>query len=156
MPKTGVSRDMLLDGARMSMAATMAAIAGFLKERNIPLKEFISYLGDSFEGSFEDLQGRPVDEVMEHLLNLEVLPMGAEVISRQATTDKSEVVLTSLPPASILEKFGTTPKELLSGFGVTMKEYESIFDSYALAAKAIGLKFKHRMKDSQEIITLEK
>jgi hypothetical protein len=156
MAKIKVSKEMLLDGAQMGMAATVAAIAGFLKERNIPLKDFVTYLGESFEGSFGDLEGRGADEVMEHLLTLEVLPMGAEVISSQLTVERAEVTLTTLPPASVLEKFGTSPKELLKGFGVTQKEYESIYESYAPAIKAIGLSFKHKVKDGQETLILEK
>lgn len=156
MLKTKVSKEMLLDGAQMSIAATTAAIAGFLKEHNIPLKDSVAYLGETFEGSLSDLEGRGADEVMEHLLMLEVLPMGAEVISSKATADKAEVTLTSLPPQAVLEKFGTTPKELLEGFGVTQKEFESIYESFAPAAKAIGLKFKHASKDGREILSLEK
>jgi len=156
MPKAGASKQMLLDGAQMSLAATVAAIAGFLKERNIPLADFSAYMGSMFEGSFGALEGRGADEAMEHLLNLEVLPMGAEVVSSKSTPDRAEVTLTSLPPASVLEKFGTTPRELLRGFGVTQKEFESIYESYAPALKAIGLKFTHRAKDGQEVLVLEK
>lgn len=72
----------------MCIAATIAGIAGFLKERNIPLKELIAYMGEKFEGSLGDLEGRGADEVVEHLLTLEVLPMGAEVISSQLAPDR--------------------------------------------------------------------
>jgi hypothetical protein len=113
-------------------------------------------MGDKFEGAFGDLEGRGVDEVMEHLLTLEVLPMGADVISSRLTPELAEVTLTPLPPKTILEKFGTTPRELLKGFGVTQKEYESIYESYTPAAKAIGLRFRHALKDGQEILSLEK
>ncbi len=156
MPELKVSKDMLLDGAQMSLAATTAAIAGFLKERNIPIKDFVAYLGDNFEGMLGDLEGRGVDEVMEHLLKLEVLPMGAEIVSSKMTKDTAEVTLTTLPPKKVLEKFGTSPKDFLDGFGVTQKEFESIYESYAPAAKAIGLKFGHRSRDSQEVLTLER
>ena len=156
MPKIEVSKEMLLDGAQMSIAATVAAIAGFLKERSIPLKDFLAYMGEKFEGSFGDLEGRGADEVMEHLLTLEVLPMGAEVISSKMTPDRAEVTLTSLPPKAVLEKFGTTPRELLRGFGVTSKEFESIYESYAPAAKAVGFRFRHASKDGQEILSLER
>jgi hypothetical protein len=155
MAKIEVSKDVLLDAAQMSLAATMAAIAGFLKEHNIPLKDFVTYMGESFEGSLEMLEGRGAGEVMEHLLKLEILPMGAEVVSSRLSADSAEVTLTTLPPKPVLEKFGTTPKELLSGFGVTQREFESIFAMFQPAAKAIGLKFSHHSKDNQEILTLE-
>ena len=156
MAKIEVSKEVLLDGAQMSIAATIAGIAGFLKEREIPIKELIAYMGEKFEGSLGDLEGRGADEVMEHLLALEVLPMGAEVISSQMTPDKAEVTLTPLPPRSVLEKFGTTPGELLKGFGITQKEYESIYAMYEPAVKAVGLKFRHYSKDGQEILSMEK
>ena len=72
------------------------------------MREFISYMGDTFKGSWGDLEGRGTDEVMEHLLTLEVLPMGAEVVSSKASPDKAEVTLTQLPPRDVLERFGTT------------------------------------------------
>ena len=156
MAKNEVPNEVLLDGAQMIVAATIAGIAGFLKERNIPLKEFVDYLGETFEGSLGDLEGRGANEVMEHLLTLQVLPMGVEVISSQSSSDKAEVKLTALPPQKVLEKFGTNPAELLEGFDVTQQEYESIYAMYEPATRAIGLKFKHRLKDGQEIISLEK
>jgi hypothetical protein len=38
--KIEATKEVLLDGAQMCIAATVAAIAGFLKQRNIPLKDF--------------------------------------------------------------------------------------------------------------------
>ena len=151
-----VSKQVLLDGAQMSITATITAVAGFLKEHNIPFKEFVTYMGNKFEGSFGDLDGRGADEVMGHLLTLEVLPMGVEVISSQMSGERAEVTLTSLPPREVLGKFGTTPKMLLEDFGVAKGEYESIYESYEPALKAIGFKFKHHSKDNHEILTLER
>ncbi|MDO8578717.1 MAG: hypothetical protein Q7R50_06010 [Dehalococcoidales bacterium] len=156
MPELKVSKDILLDGAQMSLAATTAAIAGFLKERNIPIKDFVAYMGDNFEGMLGDMEGRGADEVMEHLLKLEVLPMGAEIVSSKMTPDTAEVTLTALPPQKVLEKFGTSSKDFLEGFGVTQKEFASIYESYAPAAKAIGMTFRHHSRDSQEVLTLER
>ena len=156
MPKAAVSKEMLLDGAQMCIAGTVAAIAGFLKERKIPISDFTAYMGDRFEGALQDLEGRGADEVMQHLLALEVLPMGAEVVLTKSSADRAEVTLTTLPPAKVLEKFGTTPKELLRGFGVTQREFESIYDSFVPAAKAIGMKLAHHIKDGQEVLVIEK
>ena len=156
MGENEVSKDILLDGAQMIISATIAGIGSFLKERNIPIKEWIDYMGETFEGSLGDLEGQGVDEVMEHLLTLQVLPMGAEVVSSKSSTNKVEVTLTTLPPHEVLEKFGTTPAELLEGFDLTQQEYESFYDMFEPTTKAIGLKFEHRLKDGQEIISLEK
>jgi hypothetical protein len=156
MAKTSVPKEVLLDGAQMCLAATTVGIIGFLKERNIPVKALVDYMGEQFEDSLGDLEGEEVGKVMEHLLTLEVLPMGAEVISSQATAGKAEVTLTSLPPRKVLEKFGTTPGDLLQGFGVTMMEYASIYGMYAPAARAIGLRFRHQLKGGKEILSLER
>ncbi|PPD58164.1 hypothetical protein [Dehalogenimonas etheniformans] len=156
MATKNASTEILLDGAQMSIASMMAAIAGFLKEKGIPLKEFVNYFGKQFEGAWADLEGRGVNEVMDHFLDLEVLPMGAEVISKQASLEKAEVTLTSLPPRKVLERFGTTPSELLKGFGVTERQFASIYDSFIPAAKAIGLKFSHHAQDGHEVLVLEK
>lgn len=156
MKDTVASKQILLDGAQMSLAATTAGVAGFLKKRNIPFKELADYLGDKFDSALGDLEGRGADEVMEHLLTLEVLPMGAKVVSSQMAADRAEVTLTPLPPQVVLEKFGTTPDEFLEGFDVTQKEYEAIFRMFEPMAKAIGLIFRHGLKDGREVISLEK
>ena len=156
MAKNAVSQEVLLDGAQMCIAATIAGIAGFLKERNIPLVDLVNYMGEMFEESLGDLEGRGLDEVMEHLLNLEILPMGAKVMSSKSSLEKVEVTLTVLPPQTVLEKFGTNPTDLLEGFDVTQQEYESIYTMYEPAARAIGLRFEHHLQGDREIISLER
>jgi hypothetical protein len=150
------SRQMLLDGAQMSLVAVIAGTMGFLKERGIPIKDWVGSIGEQFEGSMADLAGERVDKVMKHLLSLEILPMGAEVISTAADGNRAEVELTGLPSGALLEKFGTTPAGLLRGFGVTKREYESYLSMYEPAARAIGLSFKHQAKDDHEVIILER
>lgn len=156
MAKTEVSKEMLLDGAQMTLSAFLAGIMGFLKQRNIPIKDWVSFIGEQFEGSLGALEGEDVDKVMQHLLTLEVLPLGTEVLSSKSTPDKAEVKVASLPSRSVLEKFGTTPRELLRGFGVTQRDFASIYAMYEPAAKAIGLRFRHQLKAGQELLTLER
>ncbi len=156
MAKTGISKEMLLDGAQMALSAFLAGTMGFLKQRNIPVKDWVAYIGETFEGSLGELEGEGVDKVMEHLLALQVLPLGVEVVSTQSTADKAEVIVTPLPSPTVMEKFGTTSRELLRGFGVTQREFASIYAMYEPAAKAIGLKFRYQSKGEQEILTLEK
>ena len=55
MAKIEVSKEVLLDGAQMALSAFLAGTMGFLKERNIPIKELIAYMGEKFEGSLGDL-----------------------------------------------------------------------------------------------------
>jgi len=155
MARTGVSKAVLLDGAQMSMSAFIAGTMGFLKEHNIPVKDWITYLGEAFDGSLDALQGEGADRVMEHLLPLQILPLGAEVISDRSTADKAEAVVTTLPSRTVLEKFGTTPSEMLEGFGVTQREFASVLDMFGPSAKSIGFRFKHQLKDGQEVLTLE-
>lgn len=156
MAKASVPKAVLLDGAQMALAGMCAGMMGFLKERQIPAREMIAYIGEMFEGSLGDLEGEPVTDVMEHLLTLQILPMGAEIISSQGTADRAEVRLTSLPSRSLMEKFGTTPEELLEGFNITADEFASLYAMYEPAAEAIGLVFKHRLQDGEEVISLER
>jgi hypothetical protein len=155
MAKESVSKKVLLDGAQMALSAFLAGTMGFLKERNISIQEWVSYIGEQFEGSLGDLEGEEAGRVMEHLLTLQVLPLGAEVTSSQTTEDKAEVTLTPLPSRAVLEKFGTTPRELLRGFGISQRDFEAIYAMYEPAAKAIGLRFTHQLKGGQELLSLE-
>jgi hypothetical protein len=154
MAKESVSKEVLLDGAQMALSGFLAGTLGFLKERNISIQEWVSYIGEQFEGSLGDLEGEKAGRVMEHLLTLQVLPLGAEVTSSQVTRGKVEVKLTPLPSRAVLEKFGTTPRELLRGFGISQKDFETIYAMYEPAAKAIGLRFTHQLKGGQELLSL--
>jgi hypothetical protein len=156
MAKANVSKQMLLDGAQMAASALCGSTMGFLKQRGIQIEDWVSYIGENFEGSLGDLEGEGVYQVMQHLLGLQVLPLGAEIISTDFTEDKAEVTLTTLPSRTLLEKFGTTPRELLRGFGLTQKDFESIYAMYEPAAKAIGLRFTHQLKGGQQLLSLER
>jgi len=155
MAKQNVPKQVLLDGAQMALAGFLAGTLGFLKERNMSIQEWVSYIGEQFEGSLGVLEGEEVGRVMEHLLTLQVLPMGAEVISSRTTDGKVEVKLTPLPSRALLEKFGTSPRELLRGFGLTQKDFEAIYGMYEPAARAIGLRFTHQLKEGEEVLSLE-
>jgi hypothetical protein len=156
MAKASVSNEVLLDGAQMTMSALLAGTMSFLKKRKIPIKDWVNYIGEQFEESWGGLEGEKVESVMEHLLTLEVLPMGAEVISSKTTAGKTEVILTSLPSRKVLKKFGTTPAELLGDFGVTAREMASIYAMFAPAAAAICLRFSYELDDGKQVLTLEK
>ena len=156
MAQKSVPKAVLLDGAQMALSALVAGTMAFLKEQNIPIEKWVSYIGEQFDGSLAELEGEEVGRVMEHLLTLQVLPLGAEVISSQSTADKAEATVTSLPSRNVMEKFGTTPRELLKGFGMTQRDFASIYAMYEPAAKAIGLCFRHRPKGGQELLTLQR
>lgn len=155
MARQKVPQSVLLDGAQMSLSALLAGTMGFLKARNIPINDWVSYIGEQFESSLADLEDESAERVMEHLLTLQVLPLGCKVISSRATGEKAEVTLESLSSRTVLEKFGTTPQELLRGFGVTQKEFKSIYAMFEPAAKAIGLRFTHQLKDGKQFLSLE-
>jgi hypothetical protein len=150
-----VSKDVLLDGARMTLYGVIAGTMGFLKKNKLSIKDWVAYIGDQFDGSMMDLEGEPAKDILEHMLALELMPMGVEVISSQVKGKTAEAVLTSLPSKKVLEKFGTNPKELLGGFGVTQREFDSILDMQVPAARAIGMQFTHILTDGQETITLK-
>ncbi len=156
MAAKSISKQVLLDGAQMSILALIASTMGFLKEQNIAIDDWIKYVGNQFDGSLADLEGEDVASVMEHLLTLQILPMGPDVISSQATSKKAEVKVTPLPSRTLLDKFGTTPEELLEGFGISMQEFASVYKMYEPAAEAIGLRFRHKLKGNEELLTLEK
>jgi hypothetical protein len=155
MAKQSVPKQVLLDGAQMALSGFLAGTLGFLKERNISIQEWVSYIGEQFEGSLGALEGEEARLVMEHFLTLQVLPLGVEVISSRTTRGKAEVKLTSLPSRPVLKKFGTTPRELLRDFGISQNDFEAIYGMYEPAAKAVGLRFTHQLKGGQEFLSLE-
>ena len=156
MAQERISKAVLLDGAQMALSAYLVATMGFLKERGVVIKDWVDYIGEAFADMLGEMEGAGADEVMEHLLALEFRPMGVEVLSSQLEADKAEVALSPLPSRIVLEKFGTTPQELLEGFGVTSKEFSSIYGICDAAAQAIGLKFTHELKGGKQLLSLER
>ena len=148
-------KGVLLDGAQMTLMSLLVGTAGFLKERGIPMAELVSHIGESFADSWGSLEGRGADEVMKHLLDLQLLPLGVEVLSSELKPDKAEVVLTALPGKAVLEKFGTTPRDLLRGFGVNQQEVALIYSMFEPAAKAIGMRWTHQLKGGKQTLRLE-
>jgi hypothetical protein len=155
MGKVGVSKEVLLDGAQMNLSALIVGTMSFLKQKHIPIKDWVTYIGKQFEDSWEGMEGEKAENILEHLLTLEVLPLGVEVTSSNITGRKAEAVVTPLPSRTVLKKFGTTPSELLSGFGVTREELASFYAMYEPAAKAIGLRFTHKLDGAKQILGLE-
>jgi hypothetical protein len=154
--KLKVPQGVLLDGARMQLIAAYAGIAGFLKEKGIPFQEFVKYVGEKFEDSLGEFEGEEPVRAMEHLLALEVLPLGVDIVSSQTTDGAAEVTLTAFPSRELLEKFGTTPRGLLSGFGVTAGEMAGIYAMFEPAASAIGMRLTHAQKGGKQVLRLEK
>jgi len=155
MAQERISKTVLLDGAQMALAAYLAATMGFLKERGIDIKDWVGYIGEAFADMLGAMEGAGADEIMEHLLALEFRPMGVEVLSSQLSADKAGVKLTSLPSKNVLEKFGTTPEELLEGFGVTQREFAAIYGIFDAAAEAIGFNFTHELRGGKQLLSLE-
>jgi hypothetical protein len=156
MVKEEVSKGVMLDGAQMGLSMVMAGTIGFLKKHKMPIEDWARYIGESFEGAMGDLEGAPLSTVMEHLLTLEVLPMGVQVVSSESTSRKAEVTLTTLPSRDILKKFGTTPSEFLSGFGITKQDMSFVYTMYEAAANAIGLQFNHELTDNHQVLSLKR
>ncbi|MBI4200159.1 MAG: hypothetical protein HY535_06780 [Chloroflexi bacterium] len=155
MAQARVPTPVLLDGAQMTLTSLLAGTMGFLKQRNIPVGEWVSYIGQQFEDSWGGLEGEEVNRVLQHVVTLWARPMGAEVISSQSAPKKAEVSLTALPNKGLLEKFGTTPRGLLRGFGVTQRELAAIYGMFESPARAIGLKLTHRLTAGKQLLRLE-
>lgn len=151
-----LSSEVLLDGAQMGLSVALAGTMGYLKRHSLSIEDWARYIGEAFEGALSDLAGEPLDAIMEHLLTLEVLPMGAEVVSSESTAKKAEVTVTPLPSRALLKKFGTTPREFLGSFGITKQDLASVYAMYEPAARAIGLEFHHRLTNSHQVLSLKR
>ena len=153
IPRT--SKAVLLDGAQMSLMTFLAGTAGFLKDRGIPISEWVSYIGEAFADSWGGLKGRGADEIMQHVLAIQLLPLGVEVLSSDLKPNRAEVVLTAFPGKAVLEKFGTTPRELLSGLGANQQELAQIYGMFESAARGIGMHWTHQLKGGKQTLVLE-
>ncbi len=156
MPKKDTVERYLLDGTQMNLIAFIAGTMGFLKEKKVDTKEWASYIGKSFEDSWQAFEGAGADEIMEHLIPLQIQPFGAEVISSKGDYNQAEVILSSLPSKAVLQRFGTTPREILGGFGITQREFAALYDIFKPSAAAAGFQFTHKPGKGSHIIELQR
>ena len=93
---------------------------------------------------------------MGHLIPMQIQPLGVEIVSSEGDEREVKLVLSSLPPRDVLERFGTTPEELLDGFGVSAEEFASLYDFFKPAAKAAGFHLTHEPHSKGHLLRLEK
>jgi hypothetical protein len=134
---------MLLDGSQMTLASMVAGTIGFLKKHDIDPAHWIAHIGEMFEGAWEEMEGEGADAVMVQLLNLSILPMGGKVLRQKMSADSAEVEVSSLPDEAVLERFGTSPADLLEGFDITARDFAVIYELQRPPLEAIGLRFTH-------------
>ena len=96
------------------------------------------------------------DEVMGHLVPLQIEPLGVKVLESSGYSDRVELTLTPLPPTEVLERFGTTPEELMDGFGITGEDMAAVYHFFEPAARAAGFTFTHELRGDQQVVTLSK
>lgn len=156
MPKKDTVDRYLLDGAQMNLIAFIAGTMGFLKEKKVDSKEWAAYIGKSFEDSWQAFEGAGADEIMEHLVPLQFQPLGAEVISSKGNYNQAQVTLSSLPSKAVLQRFGTTPREILQGFGITQREFATLYDILKPSASAAGFQFTHKPTKGRHVIELKR
>ena len=145
-----------LDGAQMMMMSFLAGTMGFLKDNDVSIGDWIRHVGGAFEGSWEAFKGAGADETMGHLIPLLIQPLGVEILSSSGDSDEVKLTMTTLPPRDVLERFETTPEELLDGFGITREEFASIYDLFKPAAEAAGFRFTHGLQGDEHEVTVNR
>ncbi len=146
----------LLDGAQMTVMTLIAGTVGYLKERGISPQSWAAYIGEHFEGSWDAFEGSSATETLENILPIQVESLGAELLSGTGNDDRVEVAVGVLPSRTVLEKFGTTPRELLRGFGITQAEFNIFDDMFKAPASAAGFRFTHKSGRGQHTIVLQR
>lgn len=156
MAKRGMVDRYLLDGAQMGWIEVVGGTIAFLKRRGLDVKDWTTYVGRTFRESWAGFQGAGCDEVMGHLIPLQIEPLGVKVLSSRGSAKQVEVTLTPLPSPAVLRRFGTTPRRFLRDFGITAQDFAAIYDVFKPAAQAAGFTLAHELKGDRHVLKLAK
>lgn len=68
MARKRITEEDLLDGSQMVLLALAAGTMGFLEKWNIPIRDWVSYIGEPLDSSPADPEWEEKDNVMGNLL----------------------------------------------------------------------------------------
>lgn len=119
----------LLDHAEENLAGVILATVAFCKERGIPLSDWVSFVGNKFAPTWDEVKGKGAREVAR-LVALNSIASGGVVHSVTGDAARAEISAT-WPDAEDLEHFGLTRSDL-----------DPVMQVYTPILAHVGLKFE--------------
>ena len=130
--------------AQSNAAAWILTMIAYLKEREGAVRDCMSYHGRSFAPAWEELRGRPVEEVAQ-LVALNTLSVGSTLRSLSSEEGRAEMVVEGWPD-----------EELLGFLPLDRDECDQIWDTYRPIMEHLGLGYAWQREDDVVRIVVER
>jgi hypothetical protein len=129
--------------AQGNAAAWILTIIAYSKERGLAVEDCVAFHGHSFAPSWEELRGRPVEEVAQ-LVALNALSVGSTLRSLSSEDGRAEVLVEGWPD-----------EELMSLLPLDRDDCDQIWNTYKPIMEHLGLGYAWQRQDDGVRITVE-
>jgi hypothetical protein len=129
--------------AQGNAAAWILTMIAYLKERGLAVEDCVAYHGRRFAPAWEELRGRPVEEVAQ-LVALNALSVGNTLRSLSSEDGRAEVLVEGWPD-----------EELLSLLPLDRDDYDQIWNTYKPIMEHLGLGYAWQRQNDVVRITVE-
>jgi hypothetical protein len=130
--------------AQGNAAAWILTIIAYLKEHGLAVEDCIAYHGRRFALAWEELRGRPVEEVAQ-LVALNTLSVGNTLRSLSSEGGRAELLVEGWPD-----------EELLGFLPLDRDDCDMIWETYRPIMEHLGLGYAWRRQDDVVRITVER
>ena len=129
--------------AQANAAAWILTMIAYLKERGLPVEDCVAYHGRRFAPAWEELRGRPVEEVAQ-LVALNALSVGNTLRSLSSEDGRAELLVEGWPD-----------EELLSLLPLDRDDCDQIWNTYKPIMEHLGFGYAWQRQDDVVRITVE-
>jgi hypothetical protein len=129
--------------AQGNAAAWVLTMIAYLKERGLPVEDCVAYHGRRFAPAWEQLRGRPVEEVAQ-LVALNALSVGNTLRSLSSEDGRAELLVEGWPD-----------EELMSLLPLDREDCDQIWNTYKPIMEQLGLGYAWQRQDDVVRITVE-
>ncbi len=126
---TAFSAEHLAEQAQGNVTAFILTTLAYLKDRHLSPDDYVTYVGQRFAASWDELQGRPVTEITR-MAALNVVSAGAVLHALSGDDTQAEAVVTGWPS-----------EEWCAAVGLTLDDLDPFWNIYAPIADYLGLAY---------------
>jgi CubicO group peptidase (beta-lactamase class C family) len=127
----------LLEQAQGNFNAIVCTTIAYLKERGLPLDDYVNYVGQKLAPSWDSTQAASARDTAENAA-LNLVASGGQVLALTGNEQQAEVLVTNSPPPDFLEMAGISAADADAFNGV-----------FHVIAGTLGLRFEQQRTDNQ-------
>jgi hypothetical protein len=130
--------------AQSNATAWVLTTIAYLKERNLSVEEYVAYHGRGFAPAWEELRGRPVEEVAR-LVALNAVSVGGALRSLSGDDGRAEVLVEGWPD-----------EEFFILLPLDQADSDQIWNTYKPIMEHLDLRYAWQREDDVVRITVER